>query len=513
MANIKSRFFASFVANLIRSVVTVATGILLARWLGPTDYGRMSFLLAAFTALRGMLDLGSSTAFFTLLSRRQRSKRFIAVFWGWIAIQLVVALLFLLLLMPDSLLGMLWAGESRSVLALAFLAAFMQGTVWTLAAQMAEASRQTIRGQQINTLAVMLHLIVVIALALLGKLAITLVFVALIIEWAIAAWFASRLYVSSKVSLTEGAAASDTPKSMFREFFVYCAPLIPVMLLGFVHDFADRWMLQTWGGAKEQAYFSVAQQYSAVALLATVSVLRILWKEVAEAHHQQDMQRLKVLYQRASRLLFFVGAFVAGGLQPLAPEILRVTVGQDYLSGTTAMAIMLLYPVHQSMGQIGGTMLFATGHTRVYALSGSLGMLVSLVAAYLVLAPTNAAVPGLQLGANGLALKLVFVQIFSVSFMAWMIARTFGWHFDWKYQIFALLGCVGLGWSSHLAVWSLLGENGSLFLKLPLMALLYIGLVSLYVYFSPWLLSMTRSELKVGLTRLKALVKLKWFEI
>jgi O-antigen/teichoic acid export membrane protein len=319
--------------------------ILLARWLGPTDYGTMSFLFATFTAIRGMIDMGSSQAFFTLLSRRPRNKRFIAIFWSFIGIQLAVALLFLVVLLPDSLVMTLWASESRMLLTLAFLAAFMQGTVWTLAAQMAEASRQTIRAQKINTAVIMLHFLVVVVLAQVGKLAVPLVFVALIIEWSIAAWLASRLYVSQDVSDSVQNMEQDTPRSVFREFFVYCMPLIPVTFLGFVHDFADRWMLQTWAGAKEQAYFSVAQQYSAIALLATVSVLRILWKEIAEAHHQENIERVRMLYQRASRLLFFVGSFLAGGLQPLTEEILSLTVGQAYLSGALTMSIMLLYPL------------------------------------------------------------------------------------------------------------------------------------------------------------------------
>lgn len=463
----------------------------------------MSFLFATFTAIRGMIDMGSSQAFFTLLSRRPRNKRFIAIFWSFIAIQLSVSLLCLIVLLPNSLVMTLWAGESRMLLTLAFLAAFMQGTVWALAAQMAEASRHTIRVQKINTAVVMLHFLVIVVLAQVGKLAVPLVFVALIIEWSIAAWLASLLYVSRDVNNRVQNMEQDTPRSVFREFFVYCMPLIPVTFLGFVHDFADRWMLQTWAGAKEQAYFSIAQQYSAIALLATVSVLRIFWKEIAEAHHQENTERVKMLYQRASRLLFFVGAFLAGGLQPLTEEILRLTVGQSYLSGALTMSIMLLYPVHQSMGQIGGTMLFATGHTRAYAVCSSISILVSLVVVYFVLAPRNSMVPGLQLGAEGLALKLVCVQVFSVNLLGLVIARIFDWRYDWVYQVFALVGCLGLGWLAHFVTLQVVGENSSLWLTLILMASSYIGLIAVYLYSSPWLLSMTREELVCYLTRFR----------
>ena len=509
MESIKSRFAVSFFANLVRGGLTFVTAIFLARWLGPTDFGKMSFLLGVFMAVRGFLDMGSSQAFFTLLSRRPRTRRFIAIFWGFIAIQLIVGLLLLFVLLPDSLMLALWSEESRVLLVLAFVATFMQGTVWTLAANMAEASRETIRAQKINTAVVVMHLVVVAVLALMGELAVPLVLAALVVEWSVAAWFASRLYVTQVDVVSTQNVDRDTPGSVFREIYVYCLPLLPTTIFVFAHDFADRWMLQRWAGATEQAYFSVAQQYSSVALLATASMLRILWKEIAEAHHLKNMQRVGMLYQRASRQLFFVGAFLAGGLQPLASELLNLTVGQAYVSGTLTMLIMLLYPVHQSMGQIGGTMMFATGHTKVYAMCTCVSILLGLVLAYFMLAPADAPVPGLHLGAEGLALKLVGVQIFSVNLLGWMIARIFGWRFDWNYQIFALAGCLGFGWLSHYFISLCFGETGTLWISLSLQAFIYTGLIGFYLYFSPWLVSLTREEYVMFLEKLRRLAAIK----
>ncbi|MBK9521661.1 MAG: hypothetical protein IPO13_08645 [Rhodocyclaceae bacterium] len=79
--SLRQRFAASFTANVVRSGISFATGLLLARWLGPADYGRMAFLLASFFAFRGLSDMASSSAFFTFLSQRQRSRRFISYYW------------------------------------------------------------------------------------------------------------------------------------------------------------------------------------------------------------------------------------------------------------------------------------------------------------------------------------------------------------------------------------------------------------------------------------------------
>jgi len=85
---------------------------------------------------------------------------------------------------------------------------------------------------------------------------------------------------------------------------------------------------------------------------------------------------------KVSRVLFFVGAVVAGGLIPWSEEVISVMLGDAYIAGTVTLMIMFLYPVHQSMGQIGGTMLYATEKTRVQVVLGLSFMAASIVVVY-----------------------------------------------------------------------------------------------------------------------------------
>ena len=62
-------------------------------------------------------------------------------------------------------------------------------------------------------------------------------------------------------------------------------------------------------------------------------------------------------------------------------------------------------------------------------------MIVSLPVSYLLLARHDAAVPGLQLGALGLALKLVVLQILTVNVQGWLIARHWRWRAGEWYQL------------------------------------------------------------------------------
>ena len=98
--------------------------------------------------------------------------------------------------------------------------------------------------------------------------------------------------------------AAENVVSIFNEYKYYCIPLIPLAWLGAAHDFADRWMLQTWSGSKEQAYFGVAAQISGVSLLVTTAILRIFWKEIAEAHQAGNFNKVGALYSKLLRMLF-----------------------------------------------------------------------------------------------------------------------------------------------------------------------------------------------------------------
>ena len=140
--SIKNRFFASVLGNISKSGISFLTAILLAKWLGPEDYGRMVFLLGSFTAFIQLLNMSSSDAFFTFISKRQRSLKFIQYFWAWILIQFLFSLFLFINFLPESIIKTVWVGEKRELVVLAMIAAFMQQQVWNIASRMAEAQEK-----------------------------------------------------------------------------------------------------------------------------------------------------------------------------------------------------------------------------------------------------------------------------------------------------------------------------------------------------------------------------------
>jgi O-antigen/teichoic acid export membrane protein len=472
-----------------KAVITFGTGMLVARGLGPEQYGTMMFLLGTFTAIRQLLDMGTSTALFTFLSQRQRSKRFAGWYFAWLGVQFSLTLLAVGLLFPASWIELVWKGEQRNLVILAFIAAYMQSVLWSVILQMGESQRLTRWVQGVAVTVALVHFLFMALAWWGGWLAVHTVFGLMIIEWAIAvALIVKQLRFPH---LTE---YSDTPKSVFNEFWQYCRPLILYSWLGFAYDFADRWLLQTYAGSVQQAYYAVAFQCGAIAAIATSSILNIFWKEIAEAHHQNNRDRVAMLYRQVSRGLFFVSAAGAGFLAPWAEDILRITLGAAYMDGAATLMIMFFYPLHQSMGQIGGTMAYATGRVAAYVKIGMAFMAISIVVTYFALASAEAPMPGLGMGSLGLAGKMVVMQILSVNALAFYLSRSLGIKFDWLFQPVTALLTTGVGFFAYSLSQDIVWFD-SVISKLAISGVLYFFLTAFTLYQLPWLVGITRVEL------------------
>ncbi len=509
--SVKTRFIVSIVSNTVRSVIGFFSGLLIARGLNPSGYGDMMFLLGSFVAVRTLLDMGSSSAFYTFISQRPRSLRFYLYYYAWLALQFVIPAFLIIAVLPTAIIEQVWLGHSRTIILLAFAAAFMQQQVWQTLNQIGEASRKTVRVQIIGTAVAIGHLILVFTLVAYDVVSVRWVFWLLIGEYPLAAVWAFWFLREKKATSRADERRAFSAGSLLKEYWVYCQPLAFLSLVAFLYEFADRWLLQRFGGSSEQGFYQIAYQFATVSLLATSSILNVFWKEIAEANARQDSQRLAAIYHKVSRSLVMLGAVLSGFLIPWTEQIVAVLLGKSYLTAVPVLVIMFLYPIHQSMGQIGGTMLLAGGHTKGYSKLSVTVMLIGLPLSYLVQAPSHGApIPGLGLGAIGMALKMVLVNIVSVNILAWLIARYHGWKFDWLYQVVGIGAAIGSGYLAKKAAglfWDL-SRSDLAGLLLPFLAsgVFYLVVVTVFILTMPWLIGMKRNEMISMLQQLKSLV-------
>ncbi len=438
-----TRFGTTVVASVLRGALSLATTLLLVRGLGVSGYGDLTFLLASFAAIGQWVELETSSAFYTFLSRRPRGRRFFLYYVSWLALQGAITLALVGVVLPDSLRGRLWIGQPRSLIIAACVANFLMTQVWGMVSQVGEAARRTILVQVSIVAQTLVHVAGILVALWLGRLNPHVVLWLIAAEYgAMALWLGPRLIATH---LAEAPVEESSGRAVLGEFLTYCRPLMIYATVGFAYSFADRWLLQRFGGSAQQGVFAVARQCSMVGLMLSTSMIRVFWKELAEAQEQDDHARIEFLYLSTTHALFLASAWLAGLLAPYSREIVRLTLGPGYDTAWICLAWMLLVPVHQALGQLRGTYFYATGQTSAYTRLNLSIMLVSLPITYLLLAPPNARLPGLGLGAAGLAFKTFALQVLGISIQGVIIARQHGWSDSQWRQLALMMGLVAWG--------------------------------------------------------------------
>jgi O-antigen/teichoic acid export membrane protein len=449
LSSIQSRFLISLGANIVRGVVTLVMTVLLARLLGSHEYGRIAFLLASFQAIRQLTDPGISSAFYTFLSQKSRSQRFVGGYWLFLIVKYLLTVAFIMWVMPQTWLAYIWRGETRDLLVFTVTAVFMQFDGWQCAAQMLESQRRTARAQAIFILFLVIQLASIYVLHSADSLTVRNYMMA-----TSAIWISATVIAAVAYKPIETVQSSGFDKKIAQKFFSFCLPIVPPTIFSFLSDFLDRWFLQSWAGSDEQAYFSVAQQISAATLLITASMIRVLWKEIAEALHENRSDLAMQLYTRSKHALFFISTGIAGFLAPWSQEIFFLILGTSFVGAAPALVILLISAAYQTLGQIEGTLLLASEKTQTGVWLNFLMTPIGVALSYVLIAApfgiSSWSSTDAGHGAVGLALKVLATQFFSVNILGYLLCRRMNWVFEWAYQVKTLIFMALAGLGSRL---------------------------------------------------------------
>lgn len=498
--SIRKRFVFVLVTNVIRSGIAFFCTTLTARFLGPEDFGNYTFLTSSFTGVLFLLDLGSSNAFYTLICEKPRSRRYVMRYLGWQIIQVVLVASGLAFILPNAWVEKLWLGQPRVLIASALFCIFFQKQIWLTVSRMGESLRFNRKIQSLSLTAVILQLMGVLVLwksQLLspGSALLLITFVYFLVSFI--GWSQLLPHFSTP-------SADDNFSKSFQEFKKYCYPLVIFNLVSFSYTFLDPWMLQKFSGAHEQSYFSIANQFSMISLIATSSMVSIFWKEVAEAHGKNDTLKISRIYQKASRLLMFTAGTFSGIFIPWTPWLVRTFIGSDFEGAAIPLMIMFLYPIHQTLGQLNGVVAYATHRTRLSSSIGIGSMILSTLLAYFLLAPTSYRIPGLEMGAIGLSLRIFGVNLIITLLLRWLLTRRYAEiRMDWFHQFLCIFGPLFLGTVLQKMALFLSPHGTPTFLVVTLSGICYAILMAGIIFRFPYLLGAERED------RIQLLQKLK----
>jgi len=182
--------------------------------------------------------MGTSSAFYTFISQRQRGRKIIALYLCWVAFQFFATVIAVALLLPGTLIEWIWVGHERDMVLLAFGASFLMTQAWGVVSQLGEATRKTVMVQAAAVAQAAAHLTLIAAAVYWGWMTVPAVLWLLVGEYIVLAMILGPRLV--RENLISEPPKSDEFRTIVGEFAAYCKPLVVYGWVSFLNTFANR---------------------------------------------------------------------------------------------------------------------------------------------------------------------------------------------------------------------------------------------------------------------------------
>lgn len=516
-ASLKKRFAFKLIANVIGVLLGLVTMAFVPRALGPEQFGRFEFITNNFKLIFDTLTLQVPVAYFNWVSRKGHKESTDLSSGLTLYFSLGITMLFGLVIGAAQAGGwhaLLWPEVPPVYLwdAFAFTAIVF---FYQLLVYLSDGKSLTVGLEKVRLLQNVLKCLALVALVLLGLMDLHTYFWAQIAVVGVTALL-SAVWLNRQGAWRAPALRPWTfPREQIKRYLAfvveYARPLTILMLCGFLFLYFDRWFLQLIGGASQQGFFGLSDRLGQIAFIFTGAMTPLLTREFALAHEEQNRERLLALFERI-RLFLFIAAVISCFLSVQSDAIVALIGGEKFKGAVVPITLMALYPIHQTFGQLSGSLMVATGQTGLYARIGVIMMVVSLPITYFCIAPASFVIPGLALGATGLALKMLIWQFLGTNVQLYCNARYLRIPFSrWLVLQAALITTVyAVAYGSTLAAaWldtsALVLAASSLFsevvathaVRLVLSGIIYIVAVTVLFLSVPGLAGVSRAEIKL----------------
>lgn len=422
MDSLKKRYFIKLAKSVSDTLINVLLLLFVPRALGPAAYGSFNFIRDSFQNIISLSDLNLGAAHVNHAARKENSSLATNVYFSYSLLVGAVVLVFVSFITLTGLERYVFPGQSADYL---FLGALLAYLMYLFTALMGLSdSKGATYGFELRSIAVSVVLFgALVALYLTDALNLTTFFAQRIVLYVLLLSF-GIWYLYRKIHFRPRVVnpGQREARVVIREFFSFSHPLITLSVLGIVFGLFDRWFLQIIYGSVSQGFFSLAFSLSSIAGLFLAPMTPLLMQSVAKADENGDLAGVRTAFEKV-KFLYLIGAFLSIFFMSHTAEIIALIGGEDYNAARLTVLVMFLYPIHVVYGQFCGGVLIALRKTSLYRDIALVSTVVGVIISYFLLAPKSFVVPGLELDSLGLALKLVLIQLFSVTVQLYFVCR------------------------------------------------------------------------------------------
>ncbi|MGC6367714.1 MAG: oligosaccharide flippase family protein [Candidatus Marinamargulisbacteria bacterium] len=409
------RYINKLSSQLIIMIVGLLTAGLVPRALGPSMYGSFHFLTDFFMKLKNFFDMGSSIWFFTKVSKQPKEKLTYLFYGGILFIITALILGFTIFVFSFGLMNYVWPDQQVKFIFMALIFVLLTFFV-DIFTKIMDAHALTVPFQWMRVVVRCIFVGILLMIYMNGFLTLPIYFfyqygfLILILIGSIFIGMKNDLWSNF---LNDFTTIFSLFKKFWKEFYEYVHPLFFYSLMALIIGVLDRWMLQFFSGGEQQGFFSLAYQLSQLCFLFTSSLTPLLMREFSVASEANNRKKMRELFNRYIPLLYSITAFFSCFALVQSKSLIILFGGDMYLGSMVPMMLMVLYPIHQTYGQLSSSVFYATGQTKLYRNIGVFMMFFGLIVSFFLLAPKE--YYGLDLGALGLSMKMVALQFISVN--------------------------------------------------------------------------------------------------
>ncbi|WP_425857522.1 lipopolysaccharide biosynthesis protein [Aeromonas veronii] len=413
--SLNKRYIVKLTSSAVSGIVNASILAMVPTALGPVVFGNFTYLTQFFTQVLAFLDAGTSTALFTRLSAKKNNQQLL-VFYFILSLTIFLLVNFGVLFIGYFNISHHF-GDSVRLIEI-YLAVILCFLIWLsqifIKISDAYALTSSIEvGKIFTRLVTLVFLYLAIKLSLINSVTYYLfnLFFTIVLILIIITILVKRKVITRKTMTT-----SPNFVVHVRLFKRFCKPLLQFNVVGIFVGLFDVWLLQNTSGSVEMGFYGLSYSIAALSIIFTSAMTPVISRDFTKYYSEGLTEKTAKLFESYSPFLYCLSLVIGSYLLFASENIIFIFSDERFIEAKYCLMILALYPMHQTYGQLTSSVLFALEETEVYK---NIGILFSFVG----LALSLALIYLLDLGAAGLALKMVLIQIVSVNVQLWYVCK------------------------------------------------------------------------------------------
>ncbi len=483
--SLKKRYGIKLLSSIINGIVGTILIAIIPKALSPIAYGQFIYLQNFFSKIISFLDMGSSIAFFTKLSANNKRKELIIFYLLY-----SLTLLFLLLI---SIFTIDKLGYMKTILPnipnqYIYFGLFFGFFTWLtqIFIKISDAYILTVSVELIKIIHKIVSLLMLFYLVYYNNFTLTTYFFFHYISLISFLIILTLLFIKKDIFKNFQFSIFNSQFSILvKEFIKYCHPLLIYSIINILVGIFDIWLLQKVSGSKEMGFYGLSYSLSAMCFLFTSAMTPIITREFAKSYEDKNIENMKKLFLKYIPMLYSISAYFAIFISIQSQNILTIFTDNEFKDAYLVLMIMAFYPIHQTYGQLSGSIFYATGETKllrnISLFTQPLGLILSFLFIYLF-----------NLGAIGLASKMIIIQFIGVNIQLYFNSKFLGFnikYFLW-HQIYAILFFIIIAFISSNFI-----SINSPIINFLVSGLIYTILVIIFTSIFPQIFAVTQDEI------------------